>query len=208
MRTLQIVYRTLIGLGFVSAAYASAGVIESEWAQARAGRAFAEARLGSSGDARLEPARNTLVPSRMPSPERGEPVGRIEIPRIDLSAMVLEGDDARTLRRGVGHLARTPLPGEGGNTCLAGHRDTFFRALKDVRVGDVIRFATLHDAYAYRVDSLLIVDPGDVWVLGPSSEPTLTLVSCYPFYFVGRAPKRFVVRASAYTSAVDELTRY
>ena len=123
-------------------------------------------------------------------------IGRIEVPRLGLSAMVIEGTGRRALRRGVGHVADSPLPGESGNVVLAGHRDTYFRELKDIETGDLIRITTPDGKYAYQVDSILVVTPdrGDLIADTPQSE--LTLVTCYPFYWVGPAPKRYVIRAS------------
>ena len=122
-------------------------------------------------------------------------IGRIEIPRLLLSVVVVEGVDKTTLRRAVGHIPGTALPGEAGNVGLAGHRDTFFRPLKDVKIKDEIRFSTLKGNFKYEVESLRIVEPDNVGVLAPSGENVLTLVTCYPFYFVGPAPKRWIVRA-------------
>lgn len=125
----------------------------------------------------------------------GKTLGRIEIPRIGLAAMILEGIDGRTLRRAVGHLPSTPLPGQRGNVAIAGHRDTFFRGLRNVKQGDEIRITTLGGSYRYLVDSTKIVPPEDMRVLVDSGDAILTLVTCYPFYFVGSAPQRFIVRA-------------
>ena len=105
------------------------------------------------------------------------------------------GSDAKTLRLAVGHIPGTALPGEVGNVGLAGHRDTFFRRLRDIEPDDLIRILTPDGTYAYRVERTDIVTPADVWVLDPTSEPTLTLITCYPFTFIGSAPERFVVRA-------------
>jgi len=122
-------------------------------------------------------------------------VGRIEIPRLGLSAIVMEGTDRTTLRRAVGHIAGMALPGQPGNVGIAGHRDTFFRPLHDIRQNDIITLKTLGGEYRYRVVSTKIVGPYDVSVLASSQNEVLTLVTCYPFYFVGPAPDRFVVRA-------------
>jgi sortase A len=122
-------------------------------------------------------------------------IGRLEIPRLSLSAIVVEGIDRTTLRRGIGHIPGTALPGEAGNVGLSGHRDTFFRPLKDLRIQDEIRFSTLKGDFSYQVESLTVVGPGDVGVLAPSGENVLTLVTCYPFFYIGAAPQRFVVRA-------------
>jgi sortase A len=122
-------------------------------------------------------------------------IGRIEIPRLLLSAVVVEGVDKTTLRRAVGHIPGTPLPGEAGNVGLAGHRDTFFRSLKDVKIKDEVQFSTLEGSFQYEVESLRVVDPDNVGVLASSGHNVLTLVTCYPFYFVGPAPQRWIVRA-------------
>ncbi len=122
-------------------------------------------------------------------------IGSIAIARVGLSAIVLEGDDPRTLRRGVGHIARTPLPGQQGNIGIAGHRDTFFRSLRNVKLNDVVIFETIAGEYRYRIVSTRVVKPTEVSVLNPGENETLTLITCYPFYFVGSAPNRFIVRA-------------
>jgi sortase A len=122
-------------------------------------------------------------------------IGRIEIPRLLLSAVVLEGTDKTTLRRAVGHIPGTALPGEAGNVGLSGHRDTFFRPLKDLRIKDEVQLSTLKGNFEYEVESLRVVEPDNVGVLASSGENVLTLVTCYPFSFVGPAPQRWIVRA-------------
>jgi sortase A len=122
-------------------------------------------------------------------------IGRIEIPRLLLSAVVVEGIGNATLRRAVGHIPGTALPGQPGNVGISGHRDTFFRPLKDLQIKDQIQFSTLKGNFKYEVESLRVVEPNNVGVLARSGENVLTLVTCYPFYYVGPAPKRFVVRA-------------
>jgi sortase A len=123
------------------------------------------------------------------------PLGQIEISSIGLAAMIMEGVDGRTLRHAVGHIPGTPLPGLHGNVALAGHRDTFFRGLRNIHQDDEITLTTLHGSYRYRVDSTQVVEPNDIQVLAATVDDFLTLVTCYPFYFVGPAPKRFIVRA-------------
>ena len=130
----------------------------------------------------------------------GSLIGRIEIPRLLLSVVVVEGVDKTSLRRAVGHIPGTALPGNPGNVGLAGHRDTFFRPLKDVKIKDEIQLSTLKGLFKYEVVSLRIVDPENVGVLAPSGENMLTLVTCYPFYFVGPAPQRWIVRAKQVSS--------
>ena len=119
----------------------------------------------------------------------------LEIPRLGLTVAVLEGTDELTLNRGVGHVEGTALPGERGNVGIAGHRDGFFRVLKDVSTGDTIRLVTLGESLEYTVQEIRVVEPEEVQVLDPTGTPVLTLVTCYPFYYVGNAPKRYVVRA-------------
>ena len=125
----------------------------------------------------------------------GSPLGRIEISSLGLAAMIMEGTDARTLQHAVGHIPGTPLPGQQGNVALAGHRDTFFRGLRNIHKDDKITLTTLHGFFSYRVDSTQVVEPEDTQVLAATADDFLTLVTCYPFYYVGPAPKRFIVRA-------------
>jgi sortase A len=138
-------------------------------------------------------ADRTRVESAAP---KGSSLGQIEISSIGLTAMIEEGDDGRTLRRAVGHISGTALPGQQGNVVLAGHRDTFFRPLRNIHKGDEIILKTLNGSYRYRVDFTEVVGPHVTEVLDESADPVLTLVTCYPFYFVGPAPERFIVRAS------------
>ncbi len=127
--------------------------------------------------------------------KEGEVLGRIDIPRIGLTVAILQGTKSKTLRLGAGHIRGTPLPGQGGNVGIAGHRDTWFRNLKDIRTGDEILIETVTGLSKYKVDWAQIVAPNDTSVLAPSAESAITLVTCYPFYYVGPAPKRFVVHA-------------
>jgi len=122
-------------------------------------------------------------------------VGRLEIPRVGLSVVVLDGDDERILLLGAGRMPGAARAGGAGNLVIAGHRDTFFRPLRGVRKGDQIRVTTLDGVYPYKVEWTAVVDPSDTDVLADTPEPSLTLVTCYPFQFVGPAPQRFVVRA-------------
>ena len=124
------------------------------------------------------------------------PLAVLRIPRLRIEAPVLEGTDEIVLNRGLGHIDETAAPGADGNSGIAGHRDGFFRGLKDIVVGDVIELETLHGTDAYRVERTWIVNPEDVSVLDPTPTRSITLVTCYPFYFVGSAPQRFIVRAA------------
>ena len=123
------------------------------------------------------------------------PLAILRIPKISLEVAVLAGTDELVLNRGVGHIAGTPLPGDGGNVGIAGHRDGYFRGLKDVTEGDVIELETLTGREDYAITELFLVDPHEVWVLEPTESPAITLVTCYPFYYVGSAPQRYIVRA-------------
>jgi sortase A len=142
-----------------------------------------------------QPEATLAAKSRAQAGAGGVPLGRIELNRIGLDAMIMEGIDSRTLRRAVGHIPGTARPGQPGNVALAGHRDSFFRGLRNVRLDDEFTLTTLEGSHRYRVDSLLVVGPGELWVLDDTGEAILTLVSCYPFDYVCPAPRRFIVRA-------------
>jgi len=129
-------------------------------------------------------------------------IGRIEIPRLGLSVIVIEGEDRTTLRRAAGHVPGTSLPGQPGNVGITGHRDTFFRPLRNIQQNDIITLTTLQGEYHYRVVSTRVVSPDNVSVLESTGGEFLTLVTCHPFYFVGPAPDRFIVRAERITGAV------
>ena len=131
-----------------------------------------------------------------PMPASGSTIGRIEIPRLGVSTIIRAGVDARTLQLAVGHIPGTALPGESGNVGLAAHRDTFFSRLRDIEPDDEIRVVTAQGTSIYRVERTNVVLPEDVWVLDATPTPVLTLVTCYPFNYVGSAPERFIVRAA------------
>lgn len=182
--------------------------LDATYTQYQENRLFDEATSSRQASAAALPARTTAASetdalgnfhaaaARSRSPlDSGDLVGRIEIPRIGVSSIVLEGVDKKTLRRGVGHIPETALPEGGGNVGLAAHRDSFFRGLKDVRKNDIITFKTLEGTYEYRVVSTEIVDPEDTHVLADVGTARLTLVTCYPFHYVGSAPQRFIVHA-------------
>ena len=136
-------------------------------------------------------------PSRRPPYNaEGSLVGRIDIPRLDLSVVVFEGTSDGTLARGVGHLTGSAGPGERGNLVLAGHRDTFFRELRNIRQGDEVNIMGPKGEFEYQVESTAIVEPDQTEVLKPSDGATLTLITCYPFRYIGNAPERFIVRAT------------
>jgi sortase A len=129
--------------------------------------------------------------------EAGPPLAIMTIDKLDIRVPVFNGTDDLTLNRGVGRIIGTARVGDVGNLGIAGHRDGFFRGLKDIAVGDHIELKTVHGTVNYEVSSIVIVDPSDVSVLAPTAETTMTLVTCYPFYYVGHAPKRFIVKATA-----------
>jgi LPXTG-site transpeptidase (sortase) family protein len=130
-----------------------------------------------------------------PGPAKGSWVARLRAPSVNLSTVVLEGSDDGILRRAAGHIEDTALPGEVGNLAIAGHRDTTFRRVRDLRRGDPLIVSTPGRIYRYRVTRTIIVKPEDIYVLDPTERRTLTLVTCYPFDFIGHAPERFIVRA-------------
>jgi sortase A len=151
-------------------------------------------KLDAKVDSPELPRSSEPVPAeRPPLPEML--LGRLRIPRLHVAAMVREGADSGTLRTAIGHIPGTALPGRMGNVGLAGHRDTFFRALRNIEKDDTIDFETDTGTYRYAVQSTRIVSPRDVSVLTAAGGRVLTLVTCYPFYYVGSAPKRFIVRA-------------
>ena len=134
----------------------------------------------------------------------GEAIGKIQIPSLGLQAVILHGDSNHILRLGIGHVLGTPMPGEPGNVALAGHRDTFFRSLQRIQTGDLIIVRTGAGTFRYQVQSTTVVSPGNVEVLCSSNGNELTLITCFPFDYVGAAPKRFIVRA---TEIVDSKER-
>lgn len=147
------------------------------------------------GNGRIAAYRASLV-------GRGEiPLGVLAIPAVELVAPIFEGTDELTLNRGIGRIEGTADIGAAGNLGLAAHRDGFFRVLKDVKVGDAISVETLHGTTHYRITELQVVEPTDVYVLAPTDGATLTLVTCYPFYFIGEAPQRYVVKGVAEAEA-------
>ncbi len=175
----------------------------SDWQIATVGFTLLDARLyqvsakrSLENQIQVEDEHKAAAPK--PAVKNGDVLGRMDIPRLGMSVAVLEGTNSRMLRLGVGHIEGTALPGDTGNSGIAGHRDTFFRALKDVRRNDEIEIQTASGRFRYQVDWMKVVAPNDTSVLKASTESVLTLVTCYPFYFVGPSPNRFVVRAHKY----------
>ena len=177
--------------GVLALGYCLAVFLYAKFYQARAAHDFAqELRLKEKGAA--SPTAPIVAEA---NPENGGVIGHLRIPRIGVSVMVVEGVEGGDLKRAAGHIPGTPLPGEPGNVGIAGHRDTFFRPLRSIKRNDTIILTTLQGAYRYRVVSTKVVRPEDIQVLYPTGRDSLTLVTCFPFHYVGPAPKRFVVRA-------------
>ncbi len=169
------------------------GLYALVWADRRIYQAYTSREL----DREIQTMRAVTPRYQAPLPALppGALLGRISIPRIGLRAMVADGTSEDCLRKAVGHIEGTALPGQIGNAGLAGHRDTFFRGLSQIRKGDVIEFQTPQAKYEYVVESTRVVSPDDVDVLAASSKPELTLVTCFPFHYIGPAPDRFIVQA-------------
>jgi sortase A len=180
---------------FLSIALVAAGAI----LLFQGARDFLESRFGQTAAARDFGAFESLaeVGGRSAAgPFRtGDAVAKLVIPRLDAQLYVVEGVGERELRRGPGHMTGTAMPGGSGNCVIAGHRDTHFRVLKDIRKGDDILLETGSGQYLYRVKNTRVVSAGNTGPLQPTSGPELNLITCYPFYYVGAAPKRFVVEA-------------
>jgi sortase A len=188
--------RSLFACAILLLGYCGFALVDAWLFQKRASEDFDRLlhQRQAASEARQQPA-SKASPQAAPTASPHGLIGRIEIPRLQLSVVVMEGVDRITLRRAVGHIPGTALPGEDGNVGLAGHRDTFFRPLKDLKIKDEIQVSTLKGTFKYEVVSLRVVYPENVAVLAPSGENLLTLVTCYPFYFVGPAPQRWIVRA-------------
>jgi sortase A len=180
------VRRLLLITGVVLLGYVGFALLEARFYQASAMHSL-EAQVETLKEAGSIPFRPPVKP--------GEVLGRIDIPRLGMSFAVLQGTTARTLRLGAGHIEGTPLPGEPGNSAIAGHRDTFFRELRNIQQNDEIQLQTATGLMHYEVDWVKVVSPDDISVLAPSTGSALTLVTCYPFYFVGPASERFIVHA-------------
>jgi sortase A len=148
--------------------------------------------------------KNRIAAHRDASKTHGDaPLGVLTIPSLELHAPIFDGTSELALNRGIGRIEGTADVGERGNLGLAGHRDGFFRGLKDVEVGDAIDVESLGGTTRYRVSELKIVEPADVYVLAPTDTATLTLVTCYPFYFIGEAPQRYIVKGVAEARAAN-----
>jgi sortase A len=183
-RVLRAAYYVFLAAGIVALGYAAYAVLDLYWYQG------VETSKFETVSANAEPHPVEAVPIA-----EGGVIGEIEVPRLRLKAIIVQGDSEKLLRRSVGHLPETALPGEAGNVALASHRDGLFRPLRNVRPGDTITLKTRDHEFQYQVEWTAVVPPAAVRVIQPTSEPALTLVTCFPFYCVGAAPERFVVRA-------------
>ena len=187
--------RGLIALGLACLVYYSVVTVHA-WRYQRA----AKSQVKEMVTIERPPAARAVVPDVAKPLKTGELIGRIDIPRLNLSAAIAEGDDDKTLGKAVGHLPDTPLPWHRrGNVAVAAHRDGLFRPLEKIQIGDDVRVVTARGEYRYHVTKTHIVDPDDVWVIAPTATPTITLITCYPFSFVGNAPRRFIVQAELIT---------
>lgn len=199
-RILRWTQRALFAGAALLLGYCAFIVIDT-WMFQRSERRALETLL-TGRQAELRKARQSSSPAlsgKPPAAVADGTIGRLELPRLGLSVIVVEGISKTTLRRAVGHIPDTALPGQSGNIGIAGHRDTFFRPLKDVQPDDIITLTTLLGEFRYRVVSTMVVRPHHVAVLDSSAKEILTLVTCYPFYFVGSAPDRFIVQAERIT---------
>jgi len=186
----RVAPRVLVWLGVAALTYAAGLTVHAE---------IYQRYLSSRFDRHVATATSAHTPAARPDLSLGEGdlIGRLSVPRIGLSVMVLQGTDKDTLRIGAGHVVGTPLPGAKGNVAIAAHRDTFFRKLQRIQSGDDIQVATTHGTFTYKVTSTEVVDPKDMRVIASRARSELTLITCYPFVFVGAAPKRFIVHALA-----------
>jgi sortase A len=185
----------LLTCGVVALGFAAYVIIDARLYQSAERKRFDRTRQDAAA---ASPATaGTTMPSAvaLPVPTDGASIGEIQISRLGLRAIVVQGESAPVLRRGVGHLSDTALPGEVGNVVLAGHRDTFFRPLSGVRAGDSITLKTRDGEFEYQVESTSVVTPNAIQVLEPTGGRTLTLITCYPFSYIGAAPNRFIVHA-------------
>jgi sortase A len=189
-RMLRVAYFVFLVTGIVALGYVAYSAVDLYWFQGTETYKF---------EAVSAPAKPLAI---KPAPiADGGVIGELEVPRLGLKAMVVQGDSAKLLRRAVGHLPETALPGEAGNVALAGHRDGLFRPLRNIRPGDSIILRTSDREFQYEVEWAAVVPPSAVRVIQPTSEPALTLVTCFPFYYVGAAPERFIVRARRMSDA-------
>ena len=192
-KTLRLFQWVFLLAGAAALGYFLFAIFDAHIYQAREQDSFEELRRN----------RDDATPGPSSSAHKADPnlIGRLVVPRLKLSVMVRNGIDPKTLRRAAGRIPGTARPGESGNLGIAGHRDSFFRGLRDVRKEDRIRLTTLDASYEYKVDSVQIVRPQDVSVLKDPGHAALTLVTCWPFEYIGNAPKRYIVHARLVASS-------
>jgi sortase A len=184
-RGLRRIEYALLAAGLAILGYCGAELLNSHIQQTRGAHELDQLR-------RTPPA-VSAAPATL---AEGTLVGQVEIPKLHLSAVVFQGTSDRILAQGVGHLDGSAFPGQTGNVVLAAHRDTIFRSLRNIRKGDLVQVTTPYGIRTYAVDATEVVKPTETGVIAATATPTLTLITCYPFYYVGHAPKRFIVRAS------------
>jgi len=189
IRKLRLAGYIFAGLGILALGYCAATYFRARLFQSTETRKIEKV-------AKALPPKEAVAPR--PTPREGAVVGRLTIPRLGLSVIVVEGVEARDLEKAAGHIPGTALPGEPGNVGIAAHRDTFFRPLRTIRPSDAITLSTLVGSYRYRVVSTEVVSPSDIRVLDPTGQDALTLVTCFPFHYIGSAPERFIVRADRF----------
>jgi sortase A len=187
MKTLLWIERALLAAGLTMAAWAGLVVTQARFIEAM-------------------PPPKVSVPTAT-AVARGSWVARLEAPSARLTATVLEGSDDDTLRKGAGHIEGTAFPGDDGNVGIAGHRDTTFRRVRHLEVGDILTLQTRRARFDYRIMKTMIVEPDAVEVLDPTAHPTLTLVTCYPFSYIGPAPKRYILQAHLIRETVEPAER-
>jgi sortase A len=196
MRLLEIVL-WIAGITLIAIYIAVNAWAESEGRRRVAGFVEAQHRVPLLVPDLKRPAISAASSDIEDSPSKLEVVAVLRIPGIKLVVPVMVGTEESVLRRGAGVIEGTAMPGTRGNVALAAHRDTFFRGLENIALGDQIELDTFGRTQNYRITALSVVEPADVYVLADVGDSVLTLVTCYPFYFVGHAPQRFIVRAEA-----------
>jgi len=187
--------RALWTAGCCALGYYVFASIDASLKQRQLAQSFEESRTHVGVPAQATLNNSTADLQKAPTQSGSRLVGRLEIPNLNLSSVILEGVGSQTLRVGLGHVPGTSMPGQPGNVVIAGHRDTFFRPLRKMKICDELSIDTTTHTYYYQVRSVEIVDPHNVNALRFHNRDELTLITCYPFSYIGPAPKRFVVHA-------------
>jgi sortase A len=193
-KILRVASYFFLAVGVLALGYSVYVVVDAHAYQAYEQSKFEEELEKGTGSSQLPP----------PALVEGGVIGEIQVPRLHLKAIVVQGDSHTILRRAVGHIPETALPGKPGNVALAGHRDTFFRPLRNIKLGDTITLKTSAGDFQYLVESTQVVPAANVEVLNATTGRTLTLITCFPFDYVGAAPNRFVVRARELLAQVPD----